>query len=363
MKLFMVLFSLVFMVAFSCTNKPSTSDSGKDVQNQKAVLYVCPMHPEITSHKAGEQCSICGMNLVEKEMDEDEEGHSETDGKSGAVPSSHGKVNLSVEKRQLIGIRLGLVEKRQLYKKISAPGRVAFDPELYNAQAEYVAALRQWSQVQSSPLAEVKRSTREMIRSARLRLRVLGLSDNQIDRLGKGTSSGEGLLVGKSGKQNWIYAEVFEMDLPFVKPGLDVRITAPFLNNRHIEGKISAVDNVIDPQARTAKVRIKMVKQKESLRPETFVNVMILSPMGEFLAVPNDAIVDTGKETIVFVESKEGHYLPKEIQIGFRAEDYASVELGLSEGEKVVVRGNFLLDSESRLKGVFNRLSKNEHQH
>ncbi|RME10905.1 MAG: efflux RND transporter periplasmic adaptor subunit, partial [Aquificota bacterium] len=87
-------------------------------------------------------------------------------------------------------------------------------------------------------------------------------------------------------------------------------------------------------------------------------------PLGEALAVPESAVVDTGKRQIVFVEKEPGLYEPRRVRVGRRAEGYYEVLEGLREGERVVVRGTFLLDSEAQLRGVYGQEVKgHEHHH
>ena len=314
------------------------------VKTVSSQLYICPMHPQIHSDRPG-SCSICGMDLVlatEQEDGGDEHGE----------VGEHGVVHLSSHKQQMIGIVTAKVEKRELFKSIRLPGRVAFDPELYTAQSEYLNALKQWRRVRKSPSRSVLENTRQMIQSSKIRLKVLGLSDGQIQELKKKGIQTEGLLVSGRGQDNWIYADVFEMDLPWIKKGLKVKISGSVLQGKELEGEVISVDQVIDSQTRTAKVRIKPLEQNVLLRPESFVEVVILSPVGEKIAIPREAVMDTGRETFVFIKKEDGHFYPRKITMLLETNRYVAVGNGVAPGEEVVVGGNFMLDSESRLKAV-----------
>lgn len=338
--------------------------------NANDKLYVCPMHPEITSNKKS-TCPICGMDLVlasELEEEEDDgDGTDETEDRgdtSAGVSNSEkadmdidkdtsaSKVKLSLNRQQMIGIRTIFVEKKSLFKSIRAPGRVAFDPELYTAQSEYLEALKQWHRVKTSPVPDVKENSRQMIESSKIRLRVLGLSDEQIHRLTKRGSQSEGLLVSGKGQENWIYADVFEMDLPYIQKGLEAKITANFLKGEVLVGEVLSVDRVINPNTRTAKVRIQLNSSNVAIRPQSYVSVHILAPVGEHFAIPLESIMDTGRETYVFIKKGKNAFEPRLVQIILETESEAAIHKNIEIGEEVVVGGNFMLDSESRLRSA-----------
>ena len=336
---------------------------GKPLLSVAKKSYYCPMHPHIVSPKKG-SCPICGMDLILQENSESpnsfpSQGTQGTDAtKVPEAPESGNSFYVSLDRQQKIGVRLEKVRKRILFKSIKAPGRIAFDPELYTVQGEYIEALKQWRRVRNSPLKEVHQSTREMIRSAKIRLKILGLSDEEIAKLSRKKNQSEGLLISVQGQKKWIYAQVFEMDLPYLRKGLKVDVSAPFLGGEVLGGEVVSMDRVINPRTRTAKVRIQLTQVKPllQLRPEAYVDVKIRIPMGKHFSVSREAIMDTGAGTFVFVKKGDGLFEPQQIPVLFLTEDYAGLGLGsLREGDQVVVGGNFMLDSASRLKSILRK--------
>jgi Cu(I)/Ag(I) efflux system membrane fusion protein len=191
-----------------------------------------------------------------------------------------------------------------------------------------------------------------MVQSAKLRLKILGLADKQIAQISAGGPSESSLLINKPGQQVWVYADLYEMDLPNVQPGQSAEITAGFLGGKVLAGKVASVDRVISPNTRTAKARIIVESAATLLRPESYVDVSIMAPLGEQVTVPFDAILDTGKQSWVFVVGENGEFIPRVVTAKFQAGDEVAVASGLSGGEKIVTSANFLIDSESRLKAV-----------
>lgn len=316
-------------------------------ENPQKEVWTCPMHPRIRKDGPG-QCPICGMTLVKVDMSQEQQPNVA----NGVIPSSHAAFSLGAERSQMIGVKTGIVEKKPLFRSIRAPGRLAFDPELYTAQNEYSEALRQSERVKDSPLPEVKHSAERMVQSAKLRLKILGLSDKQIARIEASGPSESSLLINKPGQQVWVYADLYEMDLPSVQAGESAEITAGFLGGKVLAGKVASVDRVINPHTRTAKARILVQSAATLLRPEAYVDVSILAPLGEQVTVPFDAVFDTGKQSWVFLVGEGGQYLPRIVTVKFQAGEDVAIATGLLGGEKIVTSANFLIDSESRLRAV-----------
>lgn len=328
-------------------------------KNKKNEIWTCPMHPRIRQNQPG-QCPICGMNLVRAEANSKASDHQN---EHGVMPDAHAPVKLSQERQQMIGVKLGVATQKPLFKSIRAAGRLAFDPELYTAQNEYAEALRQLDRVKDSPLPDVKHSAERMVSSSRVRLKVLGLSDHQIDQIHEAPAAESALLINKPGQSVWVYADLYEMDLPSVHPGQSAEISAGFLGGQVLTGKVASVDRIISPSTRTAKARILVQKATTLLRPESYVDVTILAPLGKQVTVPFDAVMDTGKHAWVYVVNDKGVFTPRLVTIRFQVGDEVAIASGLKGGEKIVTSANFLVDSESRLKAVAEEASSQSQDH
>lgn len=370
----------VFIEA-GCKGKHEAHQSGKG-----KALYQCSMHPHIVSDKP-ENCPICGMRLTK--VDQPSEGgqakkgrgkilyyqHPMNPGVTSPVPAKdemgmdytpvyegdvaragtitipgHGEVTISPERQQLIGVESMLIKKMPLSVTIRAVGRVAYDPELYNFLSEYKQALSVQEKVKESQLPEIQERSAALVRSSELKLRQLGLSDAQMKELLKVDQENSNLLLPT--EKAWVYGEIYEYEMKLVRPGQMAQITTQALPGMTFEGKVIAIDPIVNAMSRTLKVRIGVENKDKSLSPEMYVDVVIEAPLGEKLAIPEDALFDMGDKQFVFVDKGEGRFVPTEIKIGHEAEGYYEVLKGLTEGEKVITSANFLIDSESRFRAA-----------
>jgi Cu(I)/Ag(I) efflux system membrane fusion protein len=181
---------------------------------------------------------------------------------------------------------------------------VAYDPELYNALTEYREALSARVKIKESPSSDAHERADALLNSSELRLRLLGLSSDQIQQMTADSPDSLNLLL--PGKTAWVYGQVYEYEMDLVHSGQTVVVTAPSLPGETYYGTLAAVDSVLDPATRTIRVRAEIENPKMRLRPEMFVHVEIRIPLGEKLSVPVNAVLDTGENKIVFCEKRKG---------------------------------------------------------
>jgi membrane fusion protein, copper/silver efflux system len=160
----------------------------------------------------------------------------------------------------------------------------------------------------------------------------------------------------------WVIADVYETELRFVSAGLTAHLTLNAYPGERFEGKVLFIDPQLDPKTRTTRVRLAFANPDGALRPEMFGEVTIERPVKSVVRVPVDALIRNGTDDVVFVSRAEGRFEPRGVTVGEVGRDFAEVLEGLSEGETVVTRANFLIDSESRLRASLVRLSPGKPQ-
>ncbi|HOW66365.1 MAG TPA: efflux RND transporter periplasmic adaptor subunit [Candidatus Paceibacterota bacterium] len=407
--------------------KPAAPTTDDKTAHIKLGQYYCPMDLHVISNTPG-ICPECEMDLVRKT--EDSEVH-EAHADSTPAASVPGRVSIRIapEKRQLIGLTLSKVEKRNLnrtlrtaalvehdetrYAKIAPrfagwvrklhvsftgapvekgqPLFTVYSPELFSTENEYLIALRGLRQLKEEAPASQKDAAKALLESARLRLALFEIDDEEIRGLeqrdkasaellirapfsghvltknvvdGKAFAAGEALFEIADLSHLWLRAYIYESELPFIRQGQDAVIAFPFLNNESYPAKITFIYPHIQPQTRRAEIRLELDNPQQRLRPDMWANVELEVQVGEKLSAPPSALIDTGLRYIAFVEGPDAHLEPREVKIGARTDDFYEVVSGLNEGEQVVTRALFLVDSESQLKAaIASMISPEAHPH
>jgi multidrug efflux pump subunit AcrA (membrane-fusion protein) len=264
-----------------------------------------------------------------------------------------------------------------------------YSPELVSTQEELLVAVRYRDATASSPLPDVRRGGEAMFDATRRRLALWDIPDAAIDRLvstgairktltlyapagGIITSLGvrEGMEVKPSDNlytiadlsRVWVHADIYEHELPWVAVGQRGTVELSYLPGRSFTGDVTYVDPFLDPRTRTARVRLELENPDRVLKPEMFANVELETEgRPAALAVPDEAVIRSGRRNLVLVAKGEGHFEPRDVALGLDGGDgWIEVLSGVQPGEQVVVSGQFLIDSESRLQEAVRKLLRDE---
>ena len=387
--------SLFYWLAFR-----NTDAAGEDsaCPGSEALYWYDPMVPDQRFDEPG-QSPFMDMALVPKCADE-----------------AAGGVQVSPAMMQNLGIRVVEAEMRDIAPTVPAVGRVEIDerliaevqtltpgfvehlavraegepigrgslvarvysPELLTAQNEYKSVLAMPQEVAPASLRSASRA----------RLSLLGMPDAQIRRLESGgapqrtfpvfsptsgvvtrigarpgaqVSLGQSIVTIAGLSRVWVVAEVPEAALGDIRTGLPAEIRFPAYPEITREGVIDYVYPSLDPEARTARVRITLANPGGRLLEGMFANITIQGTGGMALTVPSEAVIDTGRRVVVIVR-REGGFVPVEVRTGRETSEWIEILEGIEVGDEVVASGQFLIDSEASLSGVIERLDRSPPQ-
>jgi len=149
----------------------------------------------------------------------------------------------------------------------------------------------------------------------------------------------------------WILADIYEQDLSLIHEGQKAAINFPFMPEKTFVANINYVYPTLDNTTRTAKVRLTIPNPKGIFKPQMYSDIEISIGLGNKLAVPESAVINTGKREIVYVDKGNGNFQQRQVKTGQRADNTVQILSGLKAGEIVSTSANFLIDSEARLKG------------
>lgn len=382
---------------------------------RKILYYVDPMHPSYKSDKPG-IAPDCGMKLEPVYEDGSVGG-----GSAESAALLPGTVTISADRQQLIGVKVGVVEKKPVSQTIRVLGRVAVDetriyrinstvegwiintssaasgsfvkkdevlaqffaPEFLAAENAYIFALT--AQDRSAIAPGTKAAVGSQLEQFQISLlqyrdtlRNLGMGDPQIERLHETRvyienidllSPGDGIILQRNVSRGqrfekgfemfrmadlrhvWILADIFENEAQFFTPGSVVRVRLPH-QGKEFSARVSKAVPQFDNVSRTLKVRLEADNPGTVLLPDMFVDIELPVHYPPTFTVPVDAVVDTGLRKIVFVEKGNGMFEPRRVETGWRRGGLVEITHGLMNGERIVVSGTFMIDSESRMQAA-----------
>jgi Cu(I)/Ag(I) efflux system membrane fusion protein len=163
----------------------------------------------------------------------------------------------------------------------------------------------------------------------------------------------------------WVLLDVYEYEMPNVQIGTPVQMRLTAYPGKVFSGPVAYIYPYLDAKTRTNKVRVELDNPDLRLKPEMYATAEIPVSLNARLAVPEEAVLDSGAKQIVFVSLGDGRFEPRVVRLGRHADDYVEVLDGLTEDEQVVVAANFMVDSESQLKAALEAMGgmPKEHQH
>ncbi len=290
------------------------------------------------------------------------------------VKTIHAHAKVSIDQTRLTDINLkfdGWIEQlnADYVGKQVILGEILFtvySPELISSQDEYLHSYKRSLSGQSSFKA-----------ASAKRLSLWGINHTQIKALEKrgrsleylpilspiaGTIIEKNIVSGSAFKAQtkllqiadlsalWIEGQVDELDMPSIKLGMTAQIIVENQPDNPLLGKVTFIEPFLNSETRTTQIRVEVANPDNLLHPEQYVKLQLQAKLGERIVVPEQAVIFSGENRIVFVDLGEGQLQAKKIKIGIQNEGYIEVTDGLEHGETIVTSGNFLIASESKLK-------------
>lgn len=297
--------------------------------------YTCPMHPHVTQPSGG-SCPSCGMPLVKR---------------------SRGELQLSTARQQLIGLRYVKAEPREMTKTVIAAGTIAADEsKITDVFAEVTGTVEQvlgnpvGQQVHlGDPLFTVVDSEGA---KSQIHANATGHIFWRVNYTGGQVTPRLKVCTIYDHSTVWTWAEVYESDIAAVKSGQAATMTVPAFPGHAFTGTVALVSPTLQPETHTMKVRIDFANPEYLLKPGMSAIVEIASPLGSKLAIPEDSVIRTGTENVVFVSKGDGRLDVRDVGLGVQAGGWYEVRSGLEAGDELVATATSLVDAESRLQGI-----------
>jgi Cu(I)/Ag(I) efflux system membrane fusion protein len=261
-----------------------------------------------------------------------------------------------------------------------------YSPKLVSTQQEYLLALKNFEALKDSPFDDIREGARTLAASARERLVLLDVPHHQIVELEESREIKEGLhihapaggtLLEVGARQGqyvtpatqlyliadlsrvWVYADIYEYELPWISEGDRVEMTLASVPGRSFVGSLDYLFPYAESKTRTTKVRLIFDNPDRVLRPETFADVTIFAAeKPNQVVVPSEAVVRSGDYNQVFVVNSAGNFEPRRVELGVESQGEVAIVEGLAAGERVVISAQFLVDSESSLRAATARMTE-----
>lgn len=370
------------------------------------LFWYDPMHPAYKSDKPG-LAPDCGMKLVPKYADEAEAMQGMPPGTVQITPVKQQLIGVKTAivqsedlSRTIRAVGLVQVDETRVahvHTKVSGWVRQVFvdytwqhvkrgdplftlySPELVSAQQEYLIARRAQAYLGQAPYQEVAQGSEALLRAAREKLKLWDITDQQVAELEQRGAPQEELTFyspagGHVSVRNvfpnqyvtpqsdlytivdhshvWVEAQLYEYEFAAVRVGQPATLTVEAVPGRVFRGQVAFVEPHLDMSTRTLKVRLEFDNPELALKPEMYATVELQVPLGRQVVVPSEAVLDSGTRQLVFLARPNGYFEPREVKVGTRVGDRIVVLEGLRPGDVIVTSGNFLIDSESRLKSA-----------
>ncbi len=375
------------------------SDAGTSAE-RKVLYYQSAMHPWIKSDKPG-RCTICGMELTPVY-----EGDKGFDGAAGDHVTTLTQTQIQVLHVQTVDAKV-----QPLVRTLEVAGTIDDDDTRHRILAAYVdgridklfvnftgAEVQQGEPLAdfySPALLQAEREYRqlegELKRNTGLRLQQMGLSAEQIERLdnkpieqlnsqilapisgtvvaksvyeGQYVSTGESLFEIADFSTMWFMFRAYEQDMPWIKPGLEVKVTTASHPGKVFTGKVTFIDPNFDPVTRSTEVRVELpnplVDGRRELMHRLYADGLVALQAPEVLSIPRSALIWTGKDPLAYVDLGGGAYEQRRIKLGRLGDSLVEVLSGLSAGEPVVTNGNLLIDGQAEMNRAFMTVAAEE---
>ena len=307
-----------------------TTYAAEGKKERKILYYRNPMNPSISSPTFMKDSM--GMDYIPVYEEEAE---------VGSVSSSQ-TVKISKDKQELIGVKTEVVLKRPLMRMVRTLAKIAYDPDLYVAQEEYIQSLKTAETTKNSALTSVSTQSNSMVEAAKLKLKLLGLSDKQIEELRTKAESDRGLIISDSlTPYVWAYLTIYEYDLDTVKVGDHVTLKAIAYPEDEFQGEIVSIDSVLDMNTRSVRGRVRINNPQGKLKPNMYADAFLHIDLGESLALPKEAVLDTGIKKLVYIDLGKDEFEAREVEVAHKAiavidgqeREFFPVIKGLKENE------------------------------